>query len=282
MQLRGRRIVYAGGRCWYGREGGHYAPVAPEVGSEPTASEVSRLLRDEAAVAARYRTLSTSGVDIPRYVYREVPILAPDLEYRVAEGLDRMYFRPVTPRELLIQGREINVDTLSRQARGDQELTDPQLWWQYASAVNYAPGVEAHGVFEGGELAAYAVMLVAGSNAHLLQQGSRDRLGHLFPDDTLTHSVAKMALARPEILEVDYGGGLYGAVPVDTELFESHGFQRESCLWRVSLNPRIERVFSKRPVAQGIRLLASAFPRSHRLAYLGAALDMSRRVGALS
>lgn len=282
MSLRGRRIVYVGGRAWYGRAGGHYGPVAPEDGSEPSASEVSRMLRDEAAVAARYRTASTAGIDIPRYVCREVPVLASELEHKVAEGLDRMYFRRVTHQELIIQGHQLNVDTLGRQSRSDRELTDPRLWWQFGTAVNFTPGVEAHGVFEGGELAGYLVMLAAGRKAHILQQASRDSLAHLFPNDTLTHSVARMALGRPDIREIDYGGGLYGGVPLDTDFFESHGFHRESRLWRITLNPRLERVFSTPPLTQGVRLLASAFPRSHRLAYLDAALELSQPARPLS
>jgi len=148
-----------------------------------------------------------------------------------------MYFRRVTHQELIIQGHQLNVDTLGRQSRSDRELTDPRLWWQFATAVNFASGVEAHGVFEGGELAGYLVMLAAGCKAQIVQQTSRDSLAHVFPKDTLTHSIARMALARPDIIEVDYGGGLYGGVPLDTDFFESHGFHRESRLWRITLNP---------------------------------------------
>jgi hypothetical protein len=114
---------------------------------------------------------------------------------RTRRGLENCEIREVGWDEMLARGLEINRAALSRQQRPSQ-LGDAEWWRRQCEASSEFPGVRAFGAYVGGELTAYAHVIVHSAAsaegrpvADIIHLMSGNEHLKSFPNEALIYSV---------------------------------------------------------------------------------------------
>jgi hypothetical protein len=269
LALRGRRIYEACCVLWHSVPGRFLMNLPYQQSLEPSPEELQDLIRFAGAVGVRFTSERWCGLEGGIYIRHKCRYDLNSVQVkhraRVRKGMETVEVRPVEEAELLDQGLQLNLETMSRQTRFDPEFGEAKSWNRFVKAMRDCPEISAVGAFEGSLLLAYMIVCKEDRWLNILHQMSR--LEHLksFPNHVLTYSVTKTACEDPSL-----DGICYGLVSlVDTAGLHEYklrfGYEvvRRSCSF--VLNPRLDPLLNN-PVARwGVRQLRKLRPKDERL-----------------
>lgn len=122
-------------------------------------------------------------------------------------GLEQLEIRPVDKSELLTQGLQLNLDTMSRQGRNDAEFGGERQWKRLVDAVYGCSGVSAIGAFRANRLSAYGILCREGRGLYILHHMSRSADLRCYPNHVLTYEITRRASEDASLDFVSYGLG---------------------------------------------------------------------------
>ena len=171
----------------------------------PTETEVSRLLREHAAIALRYSTsVAAPQGKVSYHVVCERPYdqttLPRTTRQNVTRGLQYAHVEPIPFSRLATEGWAMRLDTLQRQGRVGAEH---EAWWhRLCHSANDLLGFEAWGAIHDGELVSSCLAFVCDDCYTVpYQQSASAHLEHRV-NNALFFEVACQALRRPGIGKV--------------------------------------------------------------------------------
>jgi hypothetical protein len=209
LELRERRIIRACGALWYGVPGRFLMSLPHQRMLDPDPGELQRMLRETRSCGARFPSRNWTGLASGLYVLRrrdyDIRSLHVKHRPRVRHALQHFEVRYAEKAELLDQGRELNLTTMTRQDRYDSEFGDARRWETLVEAAFACPGISVPAVFAGSRLAAYMITCREQGWVHILHQMSRQEDLPDFPNHLLTYTVSAQAAADPSIEAVCYG-----------------------------------------------------------------------------
>jgi hypothetical protein len=175
----------------------------------PDPNELRRMIREAGVFGVRFPSLQWSGLESGLYVLRkrEYDLKSLHVKHRprVRHGMEHFEVRQTEKSELLGQGCELNLSTMSRQGRYDPEFGERSRWERFVESVYACPGLSVPGVFSGSRLAAYMITCREQNWLHILHQMSRQEDLPNFPNHLLTFTVTSQAVTDPALEAVCYG-----------------------------------------------------------------------------
>ena len=209
LELRGRRIVRDCGATWYTGAGRFLMSLPYQALLNPEPSQLRRMIRETGAFGARFPSASWSGLESGLYVLRhgdyDLESLHEKHRPRVSRGLESFYVRPATKSQVLNQGWALNLSTMARQGRYDEEFGDRRRWETFVEAAFACSEISFPAAFRGSRMAAYMVTCREQRWLHILHQMWRQEDLQNSPNHALTYTVTQQAAADPELDAVCYG-----------------------------------------------------------------------------
>ena len=206
----------------------------------PTETEVSRLLREQAAIALRYSTsVAAPQGKVSYHVVCERPYdlttLPRTSRQNVTRGLQYANVEPIPFSRLATEGWAMRLDTLQRQGRVGAEH---EAWWHHlCHSANDLLGFEAWGAIHDGELVSSCLAFVCDDCYTVpYQQSASAHLEHRV-NNALFFEVTRQALERPGIGKVFFClQSLDAPCSVDDFKFRM-GFAAQAVRQRVVFHP---------------------------------------------
>jgi hypothetical protein len=209
LELRGRRIVHACGVPWYTVPGRFLMSLPYQEMLDPQPEELRCMIRETGACGARFPSQRWSGLASGLYILRPGPYDIASLHIkhrpRVRHAQKCFEVRPAEKAELIQQGRTLNLGTMARQGRYDDEFGDRRRWEMLVEAAFALNGISFPAVFSGSRLAAYMVTCREQRWLHILHQMSHPENLPDYPNHLLTYSATAQAAADPSLEAVCYG-----------------------------------------------------------------------------
>jgi hypothetical protein len=280
MELRGRRIVEAGGVLWHSVEGRLYRSIPPEIEIDVNPSDLDKMLRATGALGALFPSKNRPGLPSGLYVCRDrgynLSSVQARLRSKVRRGLERCEVRPVQPSELLEKGLKLNLDTMKRQGRYDPEFGEPGQWKRLVAAAGQSAAIGTLGAFVKGRLAAYAITYREGSWYTIMHQMSSDDELENYPNHALDFEFARTLARAPDLEAVSFGtvGLAWGAGLHDYKL--RLGYEVLPRNWVIQLHPKISPILTSKLVTQLLKAARRLRPHDQRLERISAVLGGAR------
>jgi hypothetical protein len=238
MELRGRRVIESCGVLWH-EERGFLMSCPYELRLDPDSRGLKHLLRSTRAAGARFSSLAWPGLPGGTYLFvgnqYGLASLHADFRRKVRRGMERLQVRPMESSELLIQGLQLNLDTMDRQGRRDSEFGEEKNWKRFVDAVRRSAGVSAVGAFQSDRLAAYAILCREGRGLYIQHQMSRAADLNYYPNHVLTYQITRGAAEDDSLDFVSYGLGSPERAP-GLHVFKSrmgYGFHGQNSVIRL-------------------------------------------------
>jgi hypothetical protein len=203
LELRGHRVFEALGTAWAHYRGSFFCALPYQRELDPDPAEVREMMRKHRVWCLRYRSRDRTEFPSGLYVCRPreygMERLSRQCRQHVSRGLNLCTIREVEPAELLVEGRQLNLETMERQHRYDPEFGDPAQWKRFVQAVRQSPGVSVTGAYLSGRLSAYIVTCREGAWLHMLYKMTRT-LDRSYPvSHALDYWLITQAAADPGI-----------------------------------------------------------------------------------
>jgi hypothetical protein len=281
LELRGRRIVKACGTLWYSVPGRFLMSLPYQRMLDPAPGELRSLIREAGAFGLRFPSVNWTGLASGLYVLRrreyDLRSLHAKHRPRVRHALENFEFRPAEKKQLLEQGRELNLTTMARQGRYDPEFGESRQWERLVEAAFSCPGIAFPAVFCGARLAAYMVTCREHGWLHILHQMSRQEDLPNFPNHLLTYRVTEQAAADPSVETVCYGCVPLFAADGLHEYKLRFGYELIPHRSAIQLHPLLGAVLAH-PAGRGVVRLARRLCRNdQRLETIESVLEGARR-----
>ena len=157
----GLKVINTGACNWIINENKTALSCPPEMVVFPTDEEITLVFR-QGVRAISFRT-ETEGKNFFEYLYEGATYNLEQFDRkvrnRVKKGLSSCQVMTPDLTDLMTQGLRINQQTIERQARDEQYLTNPELWERFITTLYDADDVHVRGAYVDGVLAAYAVFM---------------------------------------------------------------------------------------------------------------------------
>jgi hypothetical protein len=281
---RGKRVLDVGGALFVEYRRPFFQSVPYDACMDLDPAAVDAALRARRVVGVRYPTMTqpgwSSGVFVcdPRsYTLEEVE---PRHRKQVEKGLARCAVREVDPDELLLEGPEMNRETLLRQGRSAPEFVVPALWRRFVDAIRACPGLNVTGAYLDGRLSAYAVLCRDGAAQYVLYRMTRtaDMIHRTNP--ALDFMILANAARDPTLARVVNGGlsFVHGAEGLH-RYKQLLGYRIEPHDVAIRLHPALAPALTTRAVvgaAGALSRLRPANPRLELVAHVLAGARLAR------
>lgn len=211
LERRGRKVVDWHGVWWANvdLESRYFTSIPDQVSVALDREPVQALLRKVGGAVARYPSCTQAGLPCGAYVVQDRSYTLQKLQKRtrnfVRRGLESCQIRPVERQELLVQGLELNLDTMARHGRMRPEFGDPRTWANTVAAVYDTRDSECWGAFVGDQMASYVMSCRDVGWEHLLIQMSRTSLLKSYPNHAIDYFLIERAMSMPEVEGVCLG-----------------------------------------------------------------------------
>jgi hypothetical protein len=281
LELRGRRVVKACGALWYDVPGHFMMSLPYQSLLDPDPEELRAMIRQCGAAGVRFPSTSWSGLDSGLYIMRrrryDIDTVHVKHRPRVRRGLEHFRVRPATKAELLKHGRELNLSTMGRQGRYDDEFGNPRRWHTFVEAAFTCTEICCPAAFVGSRMAAYMVTCREQGWLHILHQMSNhDDLAD-FPNHVLTYTVTKEALADESLDTVCYGYlPLFSADGLH-EYKQRFGYEFVPHSSAIQLHPTVDSVLNNCLTRAAVRVARWFGPRNQRMETVETVLQGARR-----
>jgi hypothetical protein len=268
---------------WYSVPGRFLMSLPYQQMLDPVAEELHSMVRETGTFGARFPSLTWTGLTSGQYVLRrreyDIRSLHAKHRPRVRHAMEHFEVRLAEKRQLLEQGRELNLTTMRRQGRYDAEFGEAKQWERLLEAAFACPGVAFPAVFCGTRLAAYMVTCREQGWLHILHQMSRQEDLPNFPNHLLTYSVSLEATADQSLEAVCYGYVPLFAADGLHEYKLRFGYELIAHQSAILLHPTISAIL-RHPLARGAIRLARRLRRDdQRLETIETVLEGSRCSG---
>lgn len=277
MELRGHRVVEGCGALWHGTEGGFLMSFPYNVTLSPDCEGLDRMMRSVNATGVRFPSANWPGLSGGIYLFSrrsyDVADVHTTFRRRVRRGLEQLRVRLVEPAELLVQGLQLNHDTLARQGRDDREFADPAQWKRLVEALRRCQGVEAIGAFWRDRLSAYIIYCREGRGLHILHQMSRTEDLPKNPNHTLTFEFTRRAMEDPGIDFASYGLLSLVNTPGLHQYKLDFGYEVHPFNVAFRIHPGLAPILNTRPVRKLVKCVRALRPRDQRLERLDTVLQ---------
>ena len=283
LELRGRHIVKGCGALWYAAPSRFLMSLPYQSMLNPDPQELREMIRQARAFGARFPSMQWTGIPSGLYLLHRRPYNPASLHVkhrpRVRHGQHYFEVRPAEKQQLLDQGLELNLSTMSRQGRYDPEFGDPKKWKKLVEASFACPEICWPAAFRGRRLAAFMITCRERNWLHILHQMSRQEDLPNFPNHLLTYTVTEQALADPSLELV-----CYGYAP----LFEAEGLHEYKLRFgyelvphcsAIQLHPVLDTIMNQAIVRSAIRLARRCRPASQRIETLETVLEGAHTSG---
>ncbi len=209
MELRGHRVLEALGVLWHSVGYGLYISFPYHLRLDVNPNEAGDKLASLGAHGVRYPSLKWSGLPSGLYVCRrkdyDIPVLHRNFRRLVKQGLTSCEIRPLTEKELIVDGLRINREGLKRQGRYDPEFGNRKQWSRFARAVQESPAIAAIGALVDGRVTSYAITYSEGAWVHILYKMTSLEFDDDHPSQVLDFTITRSALADPSVEAVSMG-----------------------------------------------------------------------------
>ena len=266
FELRGREIVEAAGSLWYSVPGRMFMSLPHQLTPDPDPAEIGAFLRRTGALGVRYPSLLRPGLPSGLYVCRnkayDLSAVRHKLRSNVRRGLENCEIRRATEEELLAQGLQLNVETMARQGRHDNEFGDSRRWQRLVKAMAECPEIMAWGAFAGDRLAAYAITCREDGWLHILHRMSRRQDLELRPNHALDFTITRQVALDDSVDAVCFGmmGLVSGEGLHDYKLGMGHEAIPQSSVFE--LHPALAPVLTSAPVVGSLRRVRRLLPKN--------------------
>jgi hypothetical protein len=239
FELRGREIAEAAGALWYSVPGRIFMSLPYQLLPDPDLAEVRAMLRRTRALGVRYPSVRRHGFQSGLYVCRDknydLDAVEPGLRAKVTQGLENCEVRRATVDEMLQQGHQLNLDTMTRQNRFDPEFGEVSAWRRLVHALDACREIVPWGAFVGHRLAAYAITCQENGWLHILHRMSRQQDWQLRPNQALDFTIMNQLAVDDALETVCYGWLCHGSARM-----AGQGLHNTSWAWatRLFLNTR--------------------------------------------
>jgi hypothetical protein len=211
LERRGRKVCESAGVWWANVDidSRYYTSLPDQVCIDVTRDQVGDLLKRVGGLVARFPSVEQAGLPCGAYVVQDREYSLQKLQKRtrnfVRRRLESCTVRPVERHELLVQGFELNLDTMGRHGRMRPEFGDPATWARTVEAVYSTRGSECWGAFVEDRLASYVMSCRDAGWEHLLIQMSRTELLKSYPNHAIDYFLIDRAMRMPEVAGVCLG-----------------------------------------------------------------------------
>jgi hypothetical protein len=203
LERAGHRVFEADGVYWGHVVGPLYASLPFHLLLDPELEQLDTVLRRGNVAMMRYASRSRRGMESGLYLCNPQGYSLSNVDRRqrshVKRGLETCEFRRVEERELLVDGYQLNLDTMGRQQRFDPDFGDQKKWRRMVEAFYQTPQVTVEGAYCQGRLSVYMVCCRDSGSLQLLYKMSRssDLGSHASP--ALDYHVITQASRDPGI-----------------------------------------------------------------------------------
>ncbi len=283
MELRGRRVLAAAGFYWHSVEGRFYLSLPYQLRLNPSGGEIDEMLRASRGTGVRFPSGVWPGSPGGLYVCRNkdygIGTLHRTCRRGVLRALEVCEIRPVEAEQLLVEGLQLNRETMRRQSRFDAEFGKPGLWKRFVAAVAAVPALEAIGAFRRGRLVSYAIVCREDGWLHVLHRMSLDSERTRYTNHALDFQITRQVAADPALEAVSLGWVSLVSLP-DLHRYKLHlGYRLEPHREVIRLHPALSSVLASRPVARAVgwwRRLRPTDQRAEKLARILSGARLSR------
>jgi hypothetical protein len=281
LELRGRRVFKACGALWYDVPGRFMMSLPYQTLLNPRPEELDAMIRYSGALGARFPSAQWTGLESGMYVLRrrayELESVHAKHRPRVRRGLERFRVRPATKAELLKQGLELNLSTMQRQGRYDDEFGNARRWHTFVEAAFTCTEISCPAAFIGSRMAAYMVTCREQGWLHILHQMSNhEDLGD-FPNHVLTFIVTRQAMEDESLDAVCYGYLPLFAADGLHEYKLRFGYELLPHHSAIQLHPNADGVLNNYLTRAFVRVARWFGPRNQRLETIETVLQGARR-----
>lgn len=280
MERRGRRIFEAAGCYWYDVGQRLIMSIPYHEPMDPPADAITEVLRKNNLIGARYLTHEGNGLAGGLYLRRHAPYDVKSVHYmsrnRVRRGLKMCTVREVEKSELVAQGLQLNLDTMTRQGRFDAEFGEAQQWARLIDACYASEGVKVVGSFAGDALASYAITITEDRCLHALHVFSSAKyIDEYFPAKALTFTLTKRA-EDPDLDSVSYGvaGLVHGAGLHEYKI--RYGYEFIPYGYAFVLHPAANLALANPLAAWAVRRARERWPEQQTLERIQSVIDGAR------
>jgi len=266
LELRGRRIARACGALWYQVPGRFLMSLPYQRLLNPDPAELHAMVRQCGALGARFPSHHWSGLDSGIYVIHRRPYDEKSVHIkqrpRVRRGLEHFRVRTASKAEMLKQGRALNLSTMRRQGRYDDEFGDPRRWQTFVEAAFACMEISCPAAFVGSRMAAYMITCREQGWLHILHQMSNHEDLADFPNHVLTFTVTQQALEDETIETVCYGYQPLFAADGLHEYKERFGYELVPHRSAIQLHPTLGTVLNNSFTRGALRVARWIGPRN--------------------
>jgi hypothetical protein len=244
LKRQGYHIIQTESCYWYNAQPGFYFYFPYHRLITPSEQELKKILWGEHCIGMRFFSpMESAGKSSYLIVCsdRNYDLRSVDGKSRsqTRKGLENFEIKQFGINELAHLGNALNYDTLTRQKRDPQILSEKK-WLQYCSAAEGLDGFEAWGAFSDGKLASYLFGFQMEDHFTILYQGSATEYLRLCPNNALVFTVTRQKLLIPEVSAVSYGPeSLDAPESLDTFKFNM-GYSKRPIRQRIVFNPLIQ------------------------------------------
>jgi hypothetical protein len=281
MRRRGRPIFEGAGCYWYGVSPRMIMSIPYHEPMDPAADALFDLLGRARSIGARYLAREGNGLSGGLYVRRKSPYDMSAIHHKsrspLRRALDKCVVREVERTELLAQGLQANLDSMTRQGRFDAEFGTERQWRRVVEASYASPGVKVMGSFVDGALAAYSITLTEDRWYHILHAFSAQKfLADYFPNTALTFELTRAAMENPDVDHVSYGvAGLVNGAGLHQYKLR-HGYEFVPYGYGFVLHPAARFALANPISAGALRSARRLFPKLQVFERVASVLDGAR------
>ncbi|MCW5982012.1 MAG: hypothetical protein KIT09_28260 [Bryobacteraceae bacterium] len=250
LERRGHRVLEAGGVYWAHYRGPFYSSLPYHRIIDAAPEEIQGILRRLRIPSVRFPSMRHAGIPAGIYACRpaefDLKKLSRQTRTNVQRGMESCVIRSVDPDELLAEGLQLNLDTMERQRRFDQEFGDPAAWKRFVDGVRNTPGIEVRGAYAGDRLLIYIVACREDGWLHLLYKMSRNETRAMAASHALDYSFIRDAAAEGDVHSI---GNSYVSVLANAGLDEYKrrmGFTVDPHTLAIYFHPTIAGVVTSR------------------------------------
>ena len=240
----GHKIVQTKSCFWYSSHRFLFKNLPIHRNVDPTHSELAKVMIRGTALAIRYPgTPGEANPDGGIYVCSDrnydFASLSANARSHTRRGLARCTVEQVDFKDLAVQAYPLIQETNLRQT-GKQPHRNESQWKSFCDLARRWPDLEAWGAFVDGELAAFAVAMLAEDCYYIHLQKSASALLKHYSNNALLFTVMKAALARPAVGWISNGQIALAAREGLYHFKTSMGFEIHPFKEQVVFNPLIK------------------------------------------
>lgn len=245
-RAQGHRVVATQSCYWYNAGPLAFMSLPYHRLIQPSSTEITRVFLKGPAAVIRFPQVgdqepSHGGIFLCANREYNLSCVEQRARRQTRRGLERCRIERVSFSYLAREGYRLIQETVVRQGRNGQGLSEPQ-WARYCAAAAHGADFEGWAAFVGGALAAFVVAALVEDHYTLLHQSSATEHLSEYPNNALVFVLTKASLLRAEVTCVVYGLKSIAQIPRLDQFKVNMGFALRPTAECVRVNPLLQPV----------------------------------------